>query len=30
VPPLHSPHFDFVDDALPTGIAAMASLALEG
>jgi metal-dependent amidase/aminoacylase/carboxypeptidase family protein len=30
VPPLHSPHFDFVDGALPTGIAAMASLALEG
>lgn len=30
VPPLHSPHFDFVDEALPTGIAAMTALALEG
>lgn len=30
VPPLHSSHFDFVDAAMPTGIAAMASLALAG
>ena len=30
VPPLHSPHFDFVDEAIPTGIAAMTSLALAG
>ena len=30
VPPLHSPHFDFVDEALSTGIAAMTALALEG
>lgn len=30
VPPLHSPHFDFVDAAIPTGIAAMSSLALAG
>ncbi len=30
VPNLHSPFFDFNDDALPVGIRAMASLALKG
>jgi len=30
VPPLHSPLFDFEDRAIPTGIAAMTSLALAG
>lgn len=30
VPPLHSPFFDFEDRAIPTGIAAMTSLALAG
>jgi len=30
VPPLHSPHFDFDDRAIATGIRAMVSLALEG
>jgi len=30
LPPLHSPRFDFNDNALPVGLAAMCSLALSG
>jgi amidohydrolase len=30
LPPLHSPHFDFNDEAIPHGIAAMVRLALAG